>query len=165
MTLTLSTRGLALALIQLLIVAGIGGKLLVDRARLPRVWVEAAGYDPNLPIRGRYVSLSIGAEPGGDPPNAGFVFPVRLEVADRHLVAVPADDGAVHVTRAGLRGGAEEWRILEPVLYFIPEHAADPLHRSPGEKLWIELSVPDDAAPRPIRLGVNRGGVVEALPE
>ena len=40
-----------------------------DRATRPRVWVETAPYDPDLPIRGRYVSLQIVVDaPGIEPP-------------------------------------------------------------------------------------------------
>ena len=57
------------------------------------MWVKTAPVDPNLPIRGRYVSL-------------------RLEGHSR-----------------------------EPVAFFIPEHVPYPSRRSPGEELWIEVSV------------------------
>lgn len=58
-TLSPLMRGLALALAQVLIVSMLGAKLFVDRARYPRVWVETAPVDPNLPIRGRYVRLGL----------------------------------------------------------------------------------------------------------
>jgi hypothetical protein len=52
-------RGLILAAIQIAMLASVGGKFLYDRATLPRCWVRAAPYDPNLPIRGRYISLRL----------------------------------------------------------------------------------------------------------
>ena len=52
-------RSLLLAAIQVLLVLSLGGKLLVDRATLPRLWLQAAPYDPNMPIRGRYVQLGV----------------------------------------------------------------------------------------------------------
>jgi hypothetical protein len=45
--------------LHLLLVAGLGAKLLIDRATRPRYWVKAAPVDPDLPIRGRYVSLRV----------------------------------------------------------------------------------------------------------
>lgn len=52
-------KGLIIAALQMLLVGSLGGKLLIDRATLPRVWVQVAPYDPALPIRGRYVRLKI----------------------------------------------------------------------------------------------------------
>lgn len=52
-------KGLLLGAVQLLIVLSLGGKLLVDRATRPRFWLKAAPVDPDLPIRGRYVSLRV----------------------------------------------------------------------------------------------------------
>ena len=52
-------KGLAVAVIQILIVLSVGGKLLYDRATKPRVWVRTASIDPDLPIRGRYLTLNL----------------------------------------------------------------------------------------------------------
>jgi hypothetical protein len=52
-------KAIALALIQVLIVSSLGAKLLYDRRTRPQAWFRTARYDPNLPIRGRYVSLQI----------------------------------------------------------------------------------------------------------
>jgi hypothetical protein len=43
--------------IQCLIVSSIAAKYIFDRATRPRVWVQVALYDPNLPMRGRYLAL------------------------------------------------------------------------------------------------------------
>lgn len=53
------TKGLFLAAIHLAFLLSLGGKLLLDRATRPRFWLLAAPVDPNLPIRGRYVDLSV----------------------------------------------------------------------------------------------------------
>ena len=58
-------KGLIIAVIHVCLVSALGAKLLYDRATLPRVWVKTAPYDPNLPIRGRYVSLRVVVEPRG----------------------------------------------------------------------------------------------------
>lgn len=52
-------KGLVLAGVHVALVSSLGAKLLIDRARLPRMWLRVAPYDPNLPIRGRYVRLRI----------------------------------------------------------------------------------------------------------
>ena len=56
---TLSGVSIVLLVIQLLIVSSIAGKYLWQRWRCPRVWTRAAAIDPELPMRGRYLSLQL----------------------------------------------------------------------------------------------------------
>jgi hypothetical protein len=51
----------------------------------------------------------------------------------------------------------------QPLAYFIPEHVPDPSRRAEGEELWVEVTLPRRGAPRPIRLGVKKGGVLTPL--
>ena len=53
------TRGLIVAGIHVALTASLGGKLLLDRATRPRVWVHVLPVDPDSPLRGRYVRLRI----------------------------------------------------------------------------------------------------------
>ena len=52
-------KGLLFAVIQVALVSSLGAKLLWDRATSPRGWAATRGYDPNLPIRGRYINISL----------------------------------------------------------------------------------------------------------
>lgn len=52
-------KGLALAGAQLLLVLSMAGKYYLDRETRPREWIQTRPVDPNLPIRGRYVSLGL----------------------------------------------------------------------------------------------------------
>ena len=61
---TLTRKGLILAVFQCLLVLSLSGKLLYDRSACPRVWVKTARWDPNLPIRGRYLALQLVPERG-----------------------------------------------------------------------------------------------------
>lgn len=72
-------RAVIVALLQAAIVLAVGGKLLYDRATLPRVWVETAGVDPYLPIRGRYVRLRLVVTPA-NPPDAAWVEQRRQQL-------------------------------------------------------------------------------------
>ena len=158
-------RGLLVAVIHLAIVASLGAKLLVDRATLPRVWARTAPYDPNLPIRGRYVSLRVGAVVA--QPSTLDVRPplfVALSAQNGELVATPVSGSGLGATVApqGPVGSYGVW-LQQPVAYFIPEHAADPSVRPPGEELWVEVTVPRAGPPRPIRLGVKRNGILTPL--
>ena len=61
---TLTRKGLILAAFQCLLALSLSGKLLYDRSTCPRVWVKTAQWDPNLPIRGRYLALRLVPESG-----------------------------------------------------------------------------------------------------
>lgn len=156
--------GLIVALLHVLIVAAMGAKLLVDRARLPRVWARTAPIDPDLPIRGRYVRLQLQVEPS---PALARTTPndlptVALSVEGDRLVATPSEDSpllAVQVARAE----GPLFALERPIAYFIPEHVPDPSRRAMGEELWVEVTVPRRGPPRPIRLGVWRDGVLTPL--
>jgi len=63
-------RGLLVAALHALIVATLGAKLLIDRATRPRQWVHVVPFDPDLPLRGRYVRLRI---EGRSEPLAFFI--------------------------------------------------------------------------------------------
>jgi hypothetical protein len=47
--------------------------------------------------------------------------------------------------------------LMEPVAFFLPQHAIDPFVRSAGEELWMEVTVPKAGPPRPIQLAIKRG--------
>jgi len=170
-------KGLLLAVLHLLIVGSLGAKLLIDRSLRPRVWVRTAPYDPELPIRGRYVSLQVEVEAPQPPPPAKPAEdqpawmtrvrsdwkPARLEVREGKLFAVPDEAGSVYY---GFRWRQNAWApalLTEPVAFFIPEHIPDPSVRPQGEELWVEVTVPKKGPPRPIRLGVKRGGQLTPL--
>jgi len=53
----LSKTSVALLLIQLVLVSSIAAKYLYQRSTCPRVWTRTAAYDPQMVMRGRYLSL------------------------------------------------------------------------------------------------------------
>ena len=57
-------KGIVVGALQCALALSLAGKLLYDRATCPRVWVKTLPYDPNLPIRGRYLSLRLAPDPG-----------------------------------------------------------------------------------------------------
>jgi uncharacterized membrane-anchored protein len=127
-------KALLLGIVQLALVASLGGKLLADRATRPRFWLKAAPVDPDLPIRGRYVRLQV------EVPATGLGG--RFEKEEEQRMSVRQ----------------------EPLVYFIPEHAPDPSRRAADEELWVEVTLPKKGPLRPIRLGVKKGGVLTPLP-
>jgi hypothetical protein len=156
------SAGVVLAAVQLLLVSGVGLKYAADRARLPSGWARTVPFDPSLPLRGRYVRLRLEVPLSAAAPPAGVPSRVRLVV----------EGGRVHAitdTIAGLEavvdtaGGSPVARLSDPVAFFIPEHIPDPSLRDPGEELWAQVTLPTAGPPRPIRLGVRRGGEMQPL--
>jgi len=147
-------RGIAVAVVQCLPTLSVFGKYALDRERLPRVWAKAAPVDPNLPLRGRYLSIRLEVETA-PWPSQSYPHPGRLAIRDGRLF-VDRDDapygasGHVFIVRTG-----DKWSLMEPVAFFLPEHAADPSHRPADKELWVEVSVPRKGPPRPIRLEVR----------
>lgn len=161
---TARQAGIALAIVHVLLVSTLGLKLLADRARLPRAWARTLPFDPDLPIRGRYVRLrlEVPLSDGSGSARAGEYRKVKLQAAGDRLQGVLDDNGPLHVrldsTSDGLVAG-----LGDPVAFFIPEHIPDPSIRPTGEELWAEVTVPRRGPPRPIRLGVRRNGILTPL--
>jgi len=165
----LSRKGILLAVLQLAIVASLAAKYAIDRARFPRVWAQTVAYDPDLPIRGRYLSVRLRVDAdrvygASQLPKSiqgnfwGDMRDVYLHAENGHLVASPAlQPTGLSVTRWRARIGDLVAALSEPVAYFLPEHAVDPSRRPQGEELWVEVTVPKKGPPRPIRLAVKRG--------
>ncbi len=151
-------RGIAVAVLQCLLVLSVAGKYALDRERLPRAWARAVPFDPNLPIRGRYVSLIL--EVDGSAETRFAWTAATLSARNGRLFAEPVKfDSGVHVTH--FEGHLP--RLAEPVAFFISEHVPDPSRRPPGEELWVEVSVPRRGEPRPIRLAVKKDGILTPL--
>lgn len=161
-------KGLILAGAQLVLVASLAGKYAIDRARLPRVWVQTVAYDPSLPIRGRYMRarLRVVAEGvyGSSANFRGEMHDVTLNVREGHLVANPADHPTgLHVSEWTIHRGEKVTVLMEPVAFFLPEHALDPSLHAAGEELWVEVTVPPTGPPRPMQLATKRGDTFAPL--
>jgi hypothetical protein len=167
-------KGLFLALIQIGIVSSLGAKLLYDRAHRPRVWIKSAIYDPNLPIRGKYLALTIEVPAEGftgqtQSWNSGmpteYFIPNRCDLLLRggQLLAVANQDGEffANVRR---RDNSLVAVITGETAYFLPEHVHGPVLHNRGDELWIEATIPRKGPPRPIRLGIKKDGVLSPLP-
>lgn len=170
-------KGLAVALLHALIVCSLGAKLLYDRSHRPRVWVPVANYDPDLPIRGRYLSLNpvvpaegISIEKVGSTSTDKYGKPVFWE----HAVPDRCDlvwRGGVLTAQANsqgeytvfLNGPPDHKRLVVAVYtqtpFFVPEHF-DMQEIRASRELWMEASIPRKGPPRPIRLASKKNGVL-----
>jgi hypothetical protein len=174
-------KGLLLALLHVALVCTLGAKLLHDRGHRPRVWIKTAPRDPNLPIRGRYLSLSLEVpaegfslrtqpspwqkDKDGNPVLEEIVMPQSCDLVlhGGELIAVANQNGKFWGVR--IRHNGDNLMAIVPTqtAYFIPEHIPDPSSRHADEELWIEATIPRKGPPRPIRLGVKKNGVLTPL--
>lgn len=169
-------NGLILALAHIALVGTLAAKLSLDRSSYPRVWARTMPVDPDLPIRGRYVSLRVEAAlvDAGELPavedlleaertGAMRTHPVRLAAENGALVARRVENFGGLYARVRIREGQPTAEIMTPVAFFIPEHVPDPSVRQAGEELWVELTLPPNGPPRPIQLGVRKDGNLTPL--
>jgi len=182
----ISVSALAVLGIQLALVMSIAGKYLYERQTCPRVWARATAYDPEMPMRGRYLSTQLvvdGCEstlpsaahaqfprdingavrPGPYKVRGPQVsFDAKLKVENNQLVAVRLEGDEAQA------GGQEVWadgntpcsqmHLREATDIFLAEHAPDSLALKHGQELWIEVTLPPKGPPRPIQLAVKENG-------
>jgi len=171
-------KAIVVAAIQLLIVCSLGAKLLYDRHTRPQVWFKTAGYDPNLPVRGRYLALQLELNDPRSPAEVfekfgnqaqnvwtGFGYECGSIVARDGVPTLVFDNSSatwdcenLRFARGTTAGGAVRLRLEEPVLFFIPDTARDPRSTHPGDETWVLATIPRKGPPRPIALGVKRAG-------
>jgi len=174
-------KGILLAALQGTLLCTLGAKLLYDRAHRPRIWIKAAIFDPELPIRGRYLSLNVAVpaegfslrtqpsmyakDKDGKPVIEEYPVPNRgdLVLREQSLIAVANPEGEYWLTIRH-NGDGLEAVVRAETTYFLPEHSTAPVRRAPGEELWMEATIPRHGPPRPIRLGVKKDGVLTPLP-
>ena len=168
---SLAGASLALLVTQLAIVSSAAARYLYLRWTGQRVWTRTMVYDPDMLMRGRYVSVQLmvdGCEnkpPYGPPattPSPGPVqFSARLQVEGGKLAAI-------RLAQSDSRSGAqmvsawpgltcEQMRLEVPVDFYIGEHAANPAEIKPGQELWVEVTVPRKGPPQPIQLALKEG--------
>ncbi len=157
-------KGLTVTLLHILIVLSLGGKFLYDREHRPRVWVKTGTIDPDLPIRGRYLTLSLEVRAPElaklrTSPNYNWQS-VVLAAENGQLVAHPVDTPSGMYIGAGAKTpmpAEDDLYFLSPqVDFFIPEHAETP-HPTRDEEVWAELTIPRKGPPRPIQLAIKHG--------
>jgi hypothetical protein len=188
---TLSFASLTLLVIQLVLVSSIAAKYLYQRWTCPRVWTVAEAYDPELPMRGRYLQTQLvvdgcqstlpsakaaqfprdfsgAVKPGPYALRAVPVtFRANLKVQNNRLVAVliEGDESG----RAGQEvSGVPDWpcdkmHLTTPTDFYIAEHAASPLPLKQGQELWIEVTIPPKGPPRPIQMALKDSGLWKPL--
>lgn len=177
---------LVILVAQLALVSSVAAKYLYERWRCPRVWTRAGGYDPELTMRGRYLSLQLmvdgcrstlpsATEAAFPRDTTGAVQPGPYSIATQPIT-FRADVKVEQNTLTAMRINDDEtgtkglevsafpgapcnaMRLAAPVNFFVAEHAQDPLPLKKGQELWIEVTVPPQGPPRPIQLALKQSG-------
>jgi hypothetical protein len=183
---------IALLVLQLVLVSTVAAKYLYQRATCPRVWTRTAAYDPEMIMRGRYLSLQLNVDgcgstlpsaknaqfprdingvPGGNAfsiraANAVW-FQAKIAVKDNKLIAIRVPESDTSTPTQSVAGwpGApcDQMRITDPVDFYISEHATDPTRLQHGQELWIEVTMPPKGPPRPLQLALKDNGAWKPL--
>jgi hypothetical protein len=187
----ISKTSTTVLVIQLGLVCSIAAKYLYQRATCPRVWTRAAMYDPELIMRGRYLSMQLevngchstlpfggqaipyGVSHGGSVGlsvvngQQGVQFSGKVSVANNKLIAIRTPESSAsssdQMIFAPVGPSCDVMRLIEPVNFYIPEHATSPLPVKRGQELWVEVTVPPKGPPRPIQLALKDKGAWKPL--
>jgi len=160
--------------LQLAIVASLAAKYAIDRARFPRVWAQTVAYDPDLPIRGRYLSVRLrvdadrvygGSElPKGNPGNfwaSCGIYIYTPRTAPRRKPRSHADRTARHAMEDAYRRCSCSPQRAVVVLF------AGTCYRSiaapAGRRIVGRGHGSGKGPPRPIRLAVKKGDAFTPL--
>jgi len=189
--LRVSGVSVALLVVQLGLVSTMAARYLYERWGCPRVWTRATAYDPETPMRGRYLSLQLTVDgcrstlpsakeatfprdvngairPGPFVlrPRAVY-FSANLKVENNRLEAIRIQDPEMHSggQEVSAMPGAqcENMRLEAPVDFYVADTAKSPLPLKAGQELWIEVTVPPQGPPRPMQLAMKQNGVWEPL--
>jgi uncharacterized membrane-anchored protein len=187
-----SGTSIVLLLIQLALVSSIAAKYLYQRRNCPRVWTRTAAYDPEMVMRGRYLSLQLTVDgcqstlpsalhavfprnSDGTTKPTGFTvkanypvqFSARLKVENNKLLAIRIPEADLNSRGVGVTAmpdsSCDAMRLDEPVDFYIAEHATDPTRLQPGQELWIEVTIPPQGQPRPLQLALKDNGAWKPL--
>jgi hypothetical protein len=170
--------GIVLAVVQLVLVLSVAGKYLYERQTRPRIWTRATQFDPELPLRGRYLALQLMVDACGLPRDAehtipGYAgirpfsqWPVSLTAANGKLVPrlekrqSPREVGTLTLFSDK---PCEQASLSNQLMLFIPDRAQLPFPLNAGQVLWVEVTLPQSGPPRPIQIALSEGGVFRPL--
>ncbi len=189
---SLPPASLAVLIVQLLLVSAVAAKYLYQRWTCPRVWTRTAAFDPELPMRGRYLQTQLVVDGCGSTlpsakhaifprdvsgavrpgpyvlrPAGAVVFQAELKAENNKLVAVQIQDPR----RAGLGQSVsalpgspcDRLRLDQPVDIYLADGAQSPLPLKAGQELWVEVTLPPKGPPRPLQMAVKDNGLWKPL--
>lgn len=178
---TFARRSLILLGIQLAIVSSIAAKYLYQRTTCPKVWTRAVAYDPEMVMRGRYISAQIYIDSCGvslpQPARNSNVGPREILLFEKNGISMPYLNAKIGTKngklvtlqivdevgtnsddqRIELRSGSDcsESFLQQPVDFYLSESAKSPFPLVAGQQLWVEVTVPPKGPPRPLGLALK----------
>lgn len=187
-----SVASLALLVVQVALVSTLAASYAWQRHAYPHVWTRAYGYDPQLPLSGRYLSLlpavdgcpstlpsakqalfprdvTGAAKPGPYTiqPAPNLEFTASLQVRNGTLQAVYIqNEEERHLGQfviAQPGKSCHDMRLAVPVNFYIPDNTPGLFPLKPNQELWIELTVTPQGPPRPLQLALKSDGLWKPL--
>ena len=163
--------GFLLAGVQAVLILSTAAMFWVDRQISPRAWVPTQPVDPNLPIRGRYITLNMVVPlrsrslniPDWDLLNTRQK--VHLVAVGDRLIADIDHQAKSNLVDGSIRRNGDDL-VVNPdhqLAFFIPPDVQDPSIQPDGRTLWVEVTVPRFGAPRPLQLGLEVNGLIQPL--
>ena len=176
---------MVLLAIQLVLVSSIAAKYLIDRSHNPRAWAPAVAFDPELIMRGRYISARLKvdvcnvAQPSDESHRTLRALPIEFDAlgnvlqehSSRYLLAVLGSKngrlGVQRFTDDAHKHSALEVLVpkkpsvctgailAEPVSFYLSETAKSPFPLQQGQQLWVQLTIPPSGPPSPISLAIQ----------
>jgi hypothetical protein len=160
--------GLILLFVQLLLVLSVAGKYLYERHTRPRVWTRATQYDPNLPLRGRYLAMQLVLDACDLPRDVEHTIPHpynKRQTFWQWNVSLTTVNGKLMPTVTTSHSDAtltllpgrpcDRATLSSEEMLFIPDRADLPLPLKPGQDLWVEVTLPPSGPPRPIQIALS----------
>jgi len=184
---TVSGLSLVLLAVQAVLVCTVVASYAWQRHHYPRVWTRAYGYDPQLPLRGRYLSLQVSIDgcsstlpsakqalfqrdftgavkpgPYAIQPVPNVQFSASLQVVNGQLQAVFLSNEEQRrfgqIVQAQPEKPCQQMLLRAPVNFYIADNAPNLFPLRPNQQLWIELTIPPQGPPRPIQLALKSDG-------
>jgi len=176
-----SRVAITVLVIQLVIVSSIAAKYLYQRWTCPRAWTRAVADDPELVMRGRYISAQIHVDACGvsfpEQARFGSSRPGDVTLFEKHGVGLPylnarlvAKNGRLAVAslvddersdsrnqRIEIRNGSacRDAFLQQSIDFYLSETAKSPFPLAKGQQLWVEVTVPPKGPPRPLGLALK----------
>ncbi len=157
--------------------------IFISAATCPRVWARTVAIDPEMPMRGRYLSLQLTVDGCQStlPSAKAAAFPrdingaaIRGPYRVRASVDLPCRSEGPEQPPAGHpHSGRSEWRpwaagfsrgrarpatpcaSIRRSISTLPSTRQSPLPLKPGQELWIEVTVPPKGPPGPSQLALK----------
>ncbi|MES2391354.1 MAG: hypothetical protein V4555_06925 [Acidobacteriota bacterium] len=166
-------KGLIVLAVQLAVVLSVAVKYAWERHACPQVWTRAGQWDPEQPLRGRYLALQLRADGCGLPRDekhtnhygvndqmlANYSWQATTAARDGKLVLVPWDERTAVPTewvRTEEGVPCERMTLGDSTEFFVSEKATLPVLKK-GQELWALVTVPPQGPPRPVELAVAEG--------